>query len=182
MLSRIIKEYKDVELVGEVFVKHKVNMIYGASGVGKTVSTITAINRDGITPVLFDYDDNLSPNENNCDYIHIDAHKIKTTDKALKEQVIVIDTYHKMDHEIFKILVKNHNTIIIVGHSLDLATRNDIPDAPSEFVNHLASKVFLAYNKKSKTSDLTVFKCRGYRGSRIIQNWMRDEQLPDILK
>ena len=176
MLSKTIKTYKDVMMVGGVFVEGKVNYLYGENGVGKTVSTIKALNADGVTPILLDYDDNMSPEQNECEYIHVNGKIVTTKDEIVKDSVVVIDTYHYMDEEVMKLLSKNNNTIIIIGHPKGIATKQDIPDAPDEFVNHCASKLYLSYAKKADSYDLTVMKCRGYRGDKVITNWMRHDK------
>lgn len=178
MLKCVITSYKEVEMLGEVFVKDGVNFIYGESGVGKTVSTIKALNSSGIKPILLDYDNNLSPEVNKCDYVHIDGNRVNKDESTLVEgSVVVIDTYYKMDKELMEKLAQS-NTVIIVGHNKNIATKRDIPDAPDEFVNHCDSKLFLAreVSKKEGISyNLYVMKCRGYDGSMVISNWMREE-------
>lgn len=160
------------KLLGGVFPMDKITFLYGESGVGKTVSAIKALNESDVVPILIDYDHNLSPEVNGCKYIHIDGYAIKKTDNVIKNEVIIIDTYAKMDMKILKML-EPFNTIIIIGHNKGIATKTDIPDADEEFVNHVGSKLYLAYNKKYGTYNLTVFKCRGYSGDRIIADWMR---------
>jgi len=193
MLKYAIKSYEEIGMIGEIFVKNKINFLYGESGVGKTVSTIKAINKDNIEPILLDFDDNLSPKINECKYIHIDGYAfidgyINSSNVELpKDEVVVIDTYImfepvmnkllELDIDLIELLIQNKNTLVLIGHNKDLATRRDIPDAPSEFVNHCASKLFVSRQKNPITKvvqpTLTVMKLRGYSGSREIYNWMR---------
>ena len=71
-------------MLADVFRKNKINLLYGESGSGKTISTIKALNKEGIEPLLFDFDDNDSPMVNNCSYLHIDGYK------ALADKTMVI--------------------------------------------------------------------------------------------
>lgn len=176
-------------MIAEVFRKNGINLVYGASGLGKTVSSVKAINSNGIKPILLDFDNNMSPEKNNCEYTHIngaDFMKNYLNDSSSiilpKDQVIIVDTWATfeanegtIDH--LKEFVKAGNTVIIIAHNLDLATRRDIPDMPAVIVNHIDSKLYLEYKYELKTGlsfyNLHIMKCRGYQGSRIIENWMR---------
>lgn len=61
MLNYEIKQYEEVIMIAEVFRKNGINLVYGASGLGKTVSSVKAINSNGIKPILLDFDNNMSP-------------------------------------------------------------------------------------------------------------------------
>lgn len=193
--SRIIK-YEEVIMLGKVFKKNGLNLVYGPSGVGKTISSIKALNAEDIEPVLVDFDNNNSPEFNNCNYKHINGidviDRIRSKDyvEIIKDSVIVIDTWQlfltnvgsaKKAIEFLYLLVDNNNTVIVIAHNKDIATKTDIPDIDSKYVNHMDSKLFLEYDKgnSSKTNprpegyNLTVLKLRGYNGPRTIYNWMR---------
>ena len=60
-------------MIANVFRKNGINLVYGASGLGKTVSSIKAINAEGIVPLLLDFDNNMSPENNKCEYVHING-------------------------------------------------------------------------------------------------------------
>lgn len=176
-------------MIANVFRKNGINLVYGASGLGKTVSSIKAINAEGIVPLLLDFDNNMSPEKNKCEYIHINGgefmkewlnHKSQVT--LPRDRVIIVDTWATfeanegtIDH--LREIASNGNTVIIIAHNLDLATRRDIPDMPAVIVNHIDSKLYLDYKCEAKTGNqmfnLHVMKCRGYQGSRVIENWMR---------
>lgn len=105
--------------------------------------------------------------------------------------VIIVDTWATFEAnegtiEHLRELASNGNTIIIIAHNLDLATRRDIPDMPAIIVNHIDSKLYLDHKMEAKTGkqrfNLHVMKCRGYQGSRVIENWMRiDEDREKII-
>lgn len=179
-------------MIGQVFKKGGINLIYGESGLGKTVSTIKALNADQITPILLDYDENHSPESNKCTYIHVDGTSY-TKDKSSTiptGRVIIIDTWQMFltnEGTLADIVAMKDagNTIIIVAHNKPLATKQDVPDIDPKYSNHFSSKLFMEYDKGSKTKgnpraegyNLTVLKLRGYTGPRTIVNWMRTNPL-----
>ena len=190
MLKHEITKYKELKMIGKVFANKGINLIYGESGSGKTVGTIKALNEDGITPILLDFDDNLSPENNECEYVHIDGSKYLKDSKVLipSGKVIIVDTWQMFlinggdIKDIYEIM-KHDNTVIIVAHNKPIATKEDIPDIDHKYSNHFASKLCLEWDKGNGTKTnprpkgfhLTVQKLRGYRGDRIIYNWMRED-------
>jgi hypothetical protein len=206
----IIKEWNKVEFIANVFVKNGINLLYGPSGVGKTISTMKAINRDNIKPILIDFDNNLDPSIFDIEADVVDGSKfmdrliteiveldrddsIDKTDflKIPNNRVFIIDTYKMFEYwflrfkeqtgkDFFKWMKKEskNSTFIIIGHSKDLATRRDIPDAPEEFVNHCDSKMMLSLAKEDKKSDpvptLHIMKLRAYEGPSMLFNWQRE--------
>ena len=198
MFKHEITQYEEVVMIANVFRKNGINLVYGASGLGKTVSSVKAINADGIKPILLDFDNNMSPENNGCEYSHINGGEFMKEWLNHKSQVdvpngyvIIVDTWATfeanegtIDH--LRALASNGNTIIIIAHNLDLATRRDIPDMPAIIVNHIDSKLYLDHKMEAKTGkqsfNLHVMKCRGYQGPRVIENWMRvDEDREKII-
>lgn len=194
MLQHTITEYGEVIMLAHVFRRGGVNVVYGQSGIGKTISTIKALNTDGFTPILLDFDDNNSPEQNKCEFVHVNGWDFMKSynDPAIAtiipiNTIIVIDTWHMFNQfysvnpEILQDLAEE-NTIIIIGHVVDLATRQDIPDIPTEFVNHCDAKLFLSYDNGSSVKGrerpagtvLEVKKLRGYSGPKHIFNWARE--------
>ena len=175
-------------MLGKVFKKNGINLVYGASGIGKTVSTVKSLNEEGIVPILLDFDGNESPKENGCDYIHVDGVLyLRDTGSVIPtDTVIIIDTWQMLltntgsIKDVFAMRDAG-NTIIVIAHNKDIATRQDIPDMDNKFYNHFDSKLFLEYDKGSSTKsnpraasyNLTVMKLRGYKGKRTLINWMR---------
>jgi len=190
MLKHKITNYKDIVMVGKVFKQGGINLLYGESGLGKTVSTIKALNDDEIEPILLDFDENLSPEQSDCKFIHIDGNKFMKDEEAIvpENQTIIVDTWQIYSlcggsYELLARMKSNSNTVIVIAHNKDIATKTDIPDIDSRIANHMDAKLFMEYDKgnKSKTNNrdegpkLTVKKLRGYTGSRTIYNWMRDD-------
>jgi len=165
-------------MLAQVFRQNKINLLYGESGCGKTISAIKALNAEGITPILFDLDDNDSPEQNNCEYIHVDGYLALANKRLVMpdNKVIIVDTWHKFKSAggiIEKLeLIAETNTVILIDHNQSLATKQDIPTMSPELVNHLGSKLWLERTKKGETN-LHIKKCRGYRGGSPIVNWMR---------
>jgi len=176
---------KPVEFISSVFVKNGINLLYGPSGTGKTYSTIKALNLDGIKPLLIDLDNNgPSLKDTDLEVEVLDGNKIMTNLKSItipSNEVIIIDTWYEFivnsgSIQILKEWRANDNTIIIIGHNKNIATKQDIPDMEDHIANHLDSKLFLN-NKITKgkiTYTLQVMKLRGYTGEPVIENWMRD--------
>ena len=73
MFKHEITQYEEVVMIANVFRKNGINLVYGASGLGKTVSSVKAVNADGIKPILLDFDNNMSPENNGCEYNHING-------------------------------------------------------------------------------------------------------------
>ena len=65
--------------------------LVGESGSGKTVSSIKALNADDVIPILLDFDNNDSPEINQCKYIHIDGDKVIDDEniELPKNQVVI---------------------------------------------------------------------------------------------
>lgn len=178
-------------MLGKVFKEGGINLIYGESGTGKTISAIKALNEEGVTPILLDFDDNDSPEANECEYLHIDGSKyLLDTDSVIPtNEVIIIDTWQMLltnggrIEDVIKIKEAG-NTVILIAHNKAIATKQDIPDIDPKYSNHFASKLFLQYSKGSKPAaipegcHLTILKLRGYRGKRTIHNWMRHKLKP----
>ena len=190
MRTHLITEYKDIVMLGKVFAKGGISCLYGESGLGKTISTIKALNEEDIVPILLDFDNNNSPEQNGCNYEHIDGWKFMESFKdpeiattIPRDVVIVIDTWAMFANYIDTLEdLRQDNTIIIIGHVLDIATKQDIPDFPTEFINHCQAKLFMSYDKGSSVKGkirmpgpvLEVKKLRGYKGDKYIRNWMRN--------
>lgn len=194
------EDYKPVELIGGVFRKQGVNLVYGESGLGKTICSIKALNEEGITPILVDFDSNDKPEANSCLYHHVHGYRAVDKKESLElpeEVVIIIDTwilvsgYIGNEEETMQWIefLQNDgkNTIILIAHNKDIATKKDIPDMDERIVNHLSSKLYLHWTEGKKATskfpaipariDLSVKKLRGYKGNRTIENWMRPNGL-----
>ena len=178
-------------MLASIFRQNKINLLYGESGAGKTISAIKALNAEGIEPILLDFDDNDSQKENQCLYIHVDGYKTLANKHIVipVNKVIIVDTWHAFSSAggtIEKLeQFSENNTVILIDHNRDLSGKRDIPMMSEELVNHLGSKLWLerTYTKKDGTSfNLHIKKCRGYRGITPILEWMREEELPEVLK
>jgi len=196
MLGYEIKEYEEIIMIGKVFRKNGINMIYGESGVGKTISTVKALNTDSIVPILLDFDNNDSPDSQEVQFVHIDGDKyIKNIDTSRTPtgEVIIIDTWQMFinsggDMDIVNRILHAGNTVIIIAHSKDIATKRDIPDIEEKYSNNFSGKLYLEHIKgTSRTPEaynLVIKKLRGYVGAKTIENWMRgsDTMVTNLLK
>ena len=191
-----IEEYDMPEFIGSVFRNGKIGVLYGTSGVGKTISAIKAVNADNEKPILLDFDDNDSPEVNGCEYYHINGFDIidRTSGVGVKmdidfpkDKVYIVDTWSVFssqfdsEHDAMKALEYirdlTDGTIVIIDHNKDIATKKDIPMMDEELVNHLGFKLYLEEGtKKEPEPTLVVKKLRGYSGDRRIYAWMRDDE------
>jgi len=194
-----IKEYDMVELIANVFRKGKIGIIYGESGVGKTISTIKALNAANEKPILLDFDDNDSPESNNCEYIHIDGLKIIDNGKLNlkieypKSRIYIVDTWKSFNSNfgnendamlaLEQLIDLTGSTIIIIDHNVDIASKQDIPMMDGSLVNHLGFKLWLRVGKdKEKCRNvLEIKKLRGYSGNKSIKDWMIDDEMDKLL-
>ncbi len=204
------KEFPVIEIIGNVFAKGKKGLFYGESGLGKTTISIKLLNDDGIEPFLVDFDDNPSPKDMGTKHTPINGFALMKHDHNESSldiptnAVIIVDTYaytrvasmikdesgnlvDRFEEFIDALHNGGSNTIIIIAHNKDIATKRDIPDADPVWVNHLGFKLWLHEEKREKDSQgitlgkvkmfpaavLTVKKLRGYRGDRdILMRWL----------
>jgi hypothetical protein len=184
MLNHKQTAYMPISMIADVFVKGKINLLYGESGCGKTYSTLKALNSNGITPILLDLDNNLPPEEIDLQFEHLNGVVIvkkfmKNNDSIniVSDSVVIIDTWQMFasitdnDISFLEALKAKGNTIIVIAHAKDIATKKDIVDMESSIANHMDCKLFLERRKSSV--DLIIKKLRGYTGPMTITNWMR---------
>ena len=199
MLSSIIKVYKEHIMIADVFPENGISLIYGASGIGKTITTIKHLNDVGITPIHFDLDSNIDPKEFGIDVIHIDGNDIirrMADDEQLEpvalpaEGVMILDTWQLLSSAFgeesyamryAKKLRDNGMTVIIIGHENKHKNDRDNPDMSPEYANHLDAKLWFhtgravttGKDKSPATYNLKVVKLRGYKGEPIIYEWRK---------
>jgi len=198
MQEFIKTEYPMQEIIGRVFAKGTIGMVYAESGIGKTTTTINFLNEDGITPILVDFDDNPSPTDMDTTHTVIDGYQLSK--HMLQEdardidvgtgKVYIVDTYaHSRAayttsegfdaFEPFLELLNagGSNTVIVIAHAKELATRKDLADVEEVWGNHLGFKVFIKEQLvalpnepkvKKPAAILVVKKLRGYKGPRDI--------------
>ena len=205
MFRYVVKEKPLEEKVAGLFPKGKISLLYGDSGLGKTVSTVKALNAVGVVPILYDFDDNPVSDEVNCEYILINGENTlvrdgDTTDfrddnfEVPRERVFIIDTWSSFSEWfsserdaisfIKRNFIRNNNTVIIIGHAKDIATRRDIPMMDEVIANHLASKLWLREPRAKEKAEKRVLEVKKLRGSNInrIAGWMEPSNDDEILE
>ena len=147
MLS-CIKTPEPVELVG-LMEKGGVGLLYGESGLGKTVFAIKhACKHFGNQVALIDFDDNPRVDIlDDVEYLHIDGKMLidRLDDIDIPDgYVMIVDTYRMLEQtagsvgDVIELLNKSgSNTVIVIAHSKDLATRRDLADVDEVWKNHL---------------------------------------------
>ena len=204
MLKYEIKDKPLEQKLAGLFPKHKISVLYGNSGIGKTVSVAKALNLEGITPILFDFDDNPVSSEVGCEYILIDGNSTLVRNEDITsfkdgievptDRVIIIDTWNAFNAWFYSELdairfiqdyfIGNSNTVIIIDHSKDMATRRDIPSMDETLVNHLAAKLWLREPKAKETAKYRVLEIKKLRGSNAtkIVGWMENTIANSLVK
>jgi archaellum biogenesis ATPase FlaH len=182
--------------IAGLFPQHEITLLYGSYGTGKSYSTIKALNEAKIKPLYINLDHTAGLEglsfENLSEGL---LEHYKDITSITSEDVVIIDTYTQFvntfapshsPRDIYNLIKDiqqsfNQCTLIVIGHSEDLATRNDLFKDNPMLIRNAAEALLLEkilYRATKTRSDyieykLRVLKGRGYKGPRIIQNWMR---------
>jgi len=194
-----IMEDVEYEFLAELFPKQEITLVYGTYGSGKSYSTIKALNKGGIKPFYINLDHTAGLS--NLNYYNLNE-KILDVISQIKEfdenSVVILDTYTVFDilmasrfgkqlepaaiYNILDTIRKSYNgTLIVIGHSADLATRDSLFKDNPILARNAAEVLFVekteykATAKKEARTEyvLHVNKGRGNGGARQIENWMR---------
>jgi len=184
MMSCIVTKRDTYKHIGKVFVQNGINYIFSESGLGKTLNTLLLLNNDDIEPILIDFDENQPFDKDyGLKVTMVDGPTVakKYIEGKLtipKNQVIILDTWQMMLNydltiDFANTLKSNNNTVIIIGHTKGIATKQDLPDMPNEIANHMHSKLYLF--KRKRDVYLEVKKCRGYNKERELHLYNIDK-------
>ena len=192
----IYTKEKPVKKIGGLIPVGKTTLLHGRSGCGKTYSILRFLIENDIEPVFIDFDYNDEYDDMNI--LHIDGHKlgtsikegttaVKAVAKALKGKTVVIDTYAKAKEylsveNLCSIFDENGITTIVIAHTTYYSGKPPEPGCDEVFANHVGCRLLLEHTvKKTKCeTHLYIEKLRGYTGSEIIRDWMRDEEIADM--
>ena len=195
-----------VDRIGGLFPKNKITLLTGLPGTGKSYSTIKFLNKNNIVPIYFNLDHseigNLESDMfDNNDLVELMNSENKYTD--LENKVIVIDTYSRLESltekrdrelvDLLESLVETYNfTLIILAHPEDYVGRDSIFKDNTTLVRncyeHIHLEAKITSSTKNKETTITVMhimyvkKGRSYIGDRTVIDWMREEELPEVLK
>ena len=165
---------KAPELIANLYPKSRVSMLYGPSGVGKTVSGVKSLNVANIVPFVLDFDDNFPMEGVTAEYLDgkqffekfylnediSKADKIET----VKDKYFILDTWamyesfinllnaregkNKYDAWfILEEIARNSMGLCFIAHAKLYASRQDIPDINEMYTNHSAARFRLYYDK-----------------------------------
>lgn len=194
--------YKAIELsrIGNIIPRHKLTLVTGLPGTGKSFTLLKFLNCQGIKPFVFNLDDD--PTLIKFETLGMSNYKPlvkgfmegEVTD--LDGEVIVIDTYSRLisyldlkntledqlwiTNTLLSLCEKKNYTIIIIGHPADFVTKssvfNDNPELARSCAEHLHFDRIMATGLKNNPPmyRFSIFKGRDIGGAQSIDNWMRD--------
>lgn len=187
--------------IDNIVPKNEVTLAVGLPATGKSYSMLKYLNKAGVKPFVFnmDADPTLA-----TEFEYIGMTDDKMVLKAfmngevedLDNQVIIIDTYTRLIDALdientepvqkqitnqLESLCKKHNyTIIVIGHTEDYASKNNIFKDNVSLARNCAE--MLTFDKTTGTGKnaglisyrLYIVKGRGIGGTKMLENWMRD--------
>ena len=203
-IDKYIVKVEPMKRIGNVFPKNKLSLLHGLQGSGKSYSCIKALNNDNIKPIHINLDHSTGleclDTYNVTEKFLIDLINKVFNKEYFKDQVIIIDTYTRLEDlifsletiktkiGIFKLLEELQeyyigSTLIIIGHTQPFVGRDGIFNDNLPLVRGCAEELWLekiTYKRTSKikTHDEYILHIQKGRGinpdERIINNWMRD--------
>lgn len=207
MLKNILEEYlveiEPIERIAGVIPVHKLTLIHGIQGSGKSYSLLKALNSVNITPIHInlDYSTGLDELDSyNVSERFLEEFLTQKFDKdSFKDSYVIIDTYTRLDgwikaktpkatnQEIFELIEGCQKfytdiTVIVVGHTMPFVSRDGIFTDNPVLVRGVEEELFLEKTQYKATAKykarsaytLHIQKGRGYEGERSIPDWMRN--------
>lgn len=188
--EQVLEKYKKKEgaksMLTPLVEENKILLIHGESGAGKTVFIVKHLNENGITPLLFDLDDNEAEELEglNCKCDMVDGYamleSMEDADvEALKGKVVIIDTWKLFQtevgseilaHEVLKNMCKLGVTVVVIAHTTPFSGQNDKPDVLDEIYRHIKGRLYIRKTtlKNAVEYHLLIEKIRGYKGDKIV--------------
>ena len=191
--------------IGNIIPKHKLILVTGLAGTGKSYGLLKFLNLNNVSPIVMNLDED--PTFVNFDTVGMTSdatfidHFLKGDFTDMQDQVIVIDTYIRLLDYVKKLpndlefqqqfaetcikLVQQYNcTIIIVGHTEAYVTKGTVAFRDNPFLarnchEHLHFDCFTPTGVKSANPHyrMTVMKGRGIGGVSMYENWLREPLL-----
>lgn len=186
--------------IGNIIPIHKLTLLTGLAGTGKSFTLLKFLNRQGIRPFVFNLDDDPTLLQFDVSGMSDNKELIRGFMQGevidLDGEVIVIDTYSRLvaclglkntqedqlwiTETLLSLCKEKRYTIIVVAHPADFATKssvfNDNPSLARDCAEHLHFDRILASGLKNNPPvyRFYIFKGRGIGGSQSMDNWMRD--------
>ena len=197
--------YTSYTRIGNIIPKHKLILVTGLAGTGKSYSLLKFLNLNHVSPIVMNLDED--PTFLNFDTVGMTSDKSfiqhffdgDFTDK--QDQVVVVNTYIRLLDYVKKLpndlefqqqfaetclqLVENYNcTLIIVGHVEAYVTKGTVAFRDNPFLarnchEHLHFDCFTPTGVKAADPHyrMTVMKGRGIGGVVMHENWLREPML-----
>jgi len=184
LLEILLSKYKEDTLVyeyidkEELFIKGKLNIVYGEKSAGKTTSVLKALNSSGIKPIYIDWDNNE---------LYADAVRFSGSVELLydviehstKQDIIVIDHLDGMSNgkymseddatRVLDILTSIDATVILLAHATAFksATKKQLSFRGNDKIANNALTVY-----RLEDGNLHIEKRRG-KDNDTIEQWHR---------
>ncbi len=197
--------YTSYTRIGNIIPKHKLILVTGLAGTGKSYSLLKFLNLNHVSPIVMNLDED--PTFLNFDTVGMTSdknfiqHFFDGDFTDMQDQVVVVDTYIRLLDYVKKLpndlefqqqfaevclqLVNNYNcTLIIVGHTEAYVTKGTVAFRDNPFLarnchEHLHFDCFTPTGVKAADPHyrMTVMKGRGIGGVVMHENWLREPVL-----
>ena len=188
--------------IGNILPKHKLILLTGLAGTGKSYSLLKFLNLHQVSPIVMNLDEDPTFKEFNTVGMTSDKkfirHFFEGDFTDMQGQVVVVDTYIRLLDYMNKLpgdlefqqlfskvcldLVEQYNcTLIIVGHTEAYVTKGTVAFRDNPFLarnghEHLHLDCFTPTGVKAANAHyrMTVMKGRGIGGVSMYENWLRE--------
>lgn len=158
------------------------NLIFGASGTGKTKSTISNLNRYNIEPILIDFDKNRFLDK--VDFTHVDGYQfLDYLEEEFKKRKFNLKDHKDLFNRVEKLMINNFNHIdddkCFLPEQLD-----EFIEAKKDTINHKVLNVLLSDIQEAKNEANDVSNLLPHNQTYIIDTYVkcREYQKNDINK
>lgn len=188
--------------IGNILPKHKLILVTGLAGTGKSYSLLKFLNLHQVSPIVMNLDEDPTFKEFDTVGMTSDKkfirHFFEGDFTDMQDQVVVVDTYIRLLDYVNKLpsdlefqqqfskvcldLVEKYNcTLIIVGHTEAYVTKGTVAFRDNPFLarnchEHLHLDCFTPTGVKAANAHyrMTVMKGRGIGGVSMHENWLRE--------
>ena len=188
--------------IGNILPKHKLILVTGLAGTGKSYSLLKFLNLHQVSPIVMNLDEDPTFKEFDTVGMTSDKkfirHFFEGDFTDMQDQVVVVDTYIRLLDYVNKLpsdlefqqqfskvcldIVEKYNcTLIIVGHTEAYVTKGTVAFRDNPFLarnchEHLHLDCFTPTGVKAANAHyrMTVMKGRGIGGVSMHENWLRE--------
>ena len=188
--------------IGNILPKHKLILVTGLAGTGKSYSLLKFLNLHNVSPIVMNLDEDPTFREFDTVGMTSDKkfiqHFFEGDFTDMQDQVVVLDTYIRLLDYVDKLpsdlefqqqfskvcldIVEKYNcTLIVVGHVEAYVTKGTVAFRDNPFLarnchEHLHLDCFTPTGVKAAAPHyrMTVMKGRGIGGVSMHENWLRE--------